>query len=38
MYYPTGERNLLRLAARGDLQGVALAQLARDLGLRSVSS
>jgi branched-chain amino acid transport system substrate-binding protein len=36
VYYPTGERNLLRLAARSDLQGVALAQLARDLGLRSV--
>jgi YVTN family beta-propeller protein len=36
VYYPTGERNLLRLAARSDLQGVALAQLARDLGLSSV--
>ncbi len=36
VYYPTGERNLLRLAARSDLLGVALAQLARDLGLRSV--
>ena len=36
VYYPTGERNLLRLAARGDLKGVALAQPARDLGLRSV--
>ena len=36
VYYPTGERNLLRLAARGDLNGVALAELARDLDLRSV--
>ena len=36
VYYPTGERNLLRLTARGDLNGVALAELAGDLGLRNV--
>ena len=36
VYYPTGERSFFRLAARGDLHGVALAQLSRDLGLRSV--
>jgi branched-chain amino acid transport system substrate-binding protein len=36
VYYPSGERNLLRLAARGDLNGVALAEFASDLGLRSV--
>ena len=29
VYYPTGEHNFLRLAARGDLNGVALAELAR---------
>ena len=36
VYYPTGERNFFRLAARGDLHGNALAELSRDLGLRSV--
>jgi branched-chain amino acid transport system substrate-binding protein len=36
VYYPTGERNFVRLAGSGDLQGVALAQLAKSLGLRSV--
>jgi branched-chain amino acid transport system substrate-binding protein len=36
VYYPTGERNFMRLAGSGDLQGVALAQLADSLGLRSV--
>ena len=28
VYYPTGERNFVRLAGSGDLQGVALARLA----------
>jgi ABC-type branched-subunit amino acid transport system substrate-binding protein/streptogramin lyase len=36
VYYPTGERNFFRVAARGDLAGVALAELASSLGLRSV--
>jgi YVTN family beta-propeller protein len=36
VYYPTGERNFVRLAGSGDLQGVALARLADSLGLRSV--
>jgi YVTN family beta-propeller protein len=36
VYYPTGERNFVRLAGSGDLQGVALAQLADSLGLQSV--
>jgi branched-chain amino acid transport system substrate-binding protein len=36
VYYPSGERNFLRLVARGDLQGVALAQLAGELRLRRV--
>ena len=36
VYYPTGERNFVRLAASGDLAGVALARLAKSLGLRSV--
>jgi len=36
VYYPSGERNFLRLVARGDLQGVALAELADELGLRKV--
>jgi DNA-binding beta-propeller fold protein YncE len=36
VYYPTGERNFFRLAARGDLAGVAMARLAKSLGLRSV--
>jgi ABC-type branched-subunit amino acid transport system substrate-binding protein len=36
VYYPSGERNFLRLVARGDLQGVALAQLAAELRLRRV--
>jgi branched-chain amino acid transport system substrate-binding protein len=36
VYYPTGERNFVRLAGSGDLQGVALARLAKSLGLRSV--
>jgi ABC-type branched-subunit amino acid transport system substrate-binding protein/predicted Ser/Thr protein kinase len=36
VYYPTGTRNFLRLPARDDLQGVALAVLARRLGLKRV--
>jgi YVTN family beta-propeller protein len=36
VYYPTGERNFVRLAGRSDLSGVALAHVARSLGLRSV--
>ena len=36
VYYPTGERNFVRVTASGDLQGVALARLADSLGLRSV--
>jgi serine/threonine protein kinase/ABC-type branched-subunit amino acid transport system substrate-binding protein len=36
VYYPTGARNYLRLPAREDLQGVALAVLARRLGLKGV--
>jgi branched-chain amino acid transport system substrate-binding protein len=36
VYYPTGERNFVRLAGSGDLQGVALARLAKSLSLRSV--
>jgi YVTN family beta-propeller protein len=36
VYYPTGERNFVRLAGSGDLQGVALARLADSLDLRSV--
>ena len=36
VYYPTGERNFVRLSGRGDLNGVALARLAKSLGLRSV--
>jgi ABC-type branched-subunit amino acid transport system substrate-binding protein/streptogramin lyase len=36
VYYPTGERNFVRLSGRGDLAGVALARLAKSLGLRSV--
>jgi ABC-type branched-subunit amino acid transport system substrate-binding protein len=35
-YYPTGERNYFRTVARGDLQGVALAELAAELRLRRV--
>ena len=34
--YPTGVRNFLRLVARDDQQGVAHAELAKQLGLRSV--
>ena len=36
VYYPTGVRNFLRLVAREDQQGVAEAELAKQLGLRSV--
>jgi len=36
VYYPTGERNFLRVVARQDLSGVALARLAKSLRLRSV--
>ena len=36
VYYPTGTRNFVRLAARDDLQGVALAMRARRLGLKGV--
>jgi ABC-type branched-subunit amino acid transport system substrate-binding protein/predicted Ser/Thr protein kinase len=35
-YYPTGERSFVRLMAREDLQGVANAMLAKELGLRRV--
>jgi branched-chain amino acid transport system substrate-binding protein len=34
--YPTGRRNFLRVAPTDDLQGAALAELARDLGRRRV--
>jgi branched-chain amino acid transport system substrate-binding protein len=36
VYYPTGVRNFARLMARDDLQGVAGAMLAKELGLRRV--
>jgi serine/threonine protein kinase/ABC-type branched-subunit amino acid transport system substrate-binding protein len=36
IYYPTGERSFIRLMAREDLQGVANAMLAKELGLRRV--
>ena len=36
IYYPTGERSFIRLMAREDLQGVANAMLAKQLGLRRV--
>jgi branched-chain amino acid transport system substrate-binding protein len=36
VYYPTGTRNFLRLPAREDLHGVALAVLAARLGVASV--
>jgi branched-chain amino acid transport system substrate-binding protein len=36
VYYPTGERSFVRLMAREDLQGVANAMLAKELGLRRV--
>jgi ABC-type branched-subunit amino acid transport system substrate-binding protein/DNA-binding beta-propeller fold protein YncE len=36
VYYPTGVRNFARLMAREDLQGVANAMLARELGLKRV--
>jgi ABC-type branched-subunit amino acid transport system substrate-binding protein/DNA-binding beta-propeller fold protein YncE len=36
VYYPTGTRNFLRVVARSDLQGVALAILAKRLGLEGV--
>jgi ABC-type branched-subunit amino acid transport system substrate-binding protein/DNA-binding beta-propeller fold protein YncE len=36
VYYPTGTRNFLRVIARDDLQGVALAVLAKRLGLDGV--
>ena len=35
-YYPTGRRSFFRLAARDDVQGVALALHAQRLGLRRV--
>ena len=35
-YYPTGVRNFLRVIPREDLQGVAHAMLAKELGLRRV--
>jgi branched-chain amino acid transport system substrate-binding protein len=35
-YYPTGVRNFLRVHPREDLQGVAHAMLAKQLGLRRV--
>jgi branched-chain amino acid transport system substrate-binding protein len=36
VYYPTGVRNFARVMAREDLQGVANAILARELGLKRV--
>jgi ABC-type branched-subunit amino acid transport system substrate-binding protein/DNA-binding beta-propeller fold protein YncE len=36
IYYPTGERSFVRLMAREDLQGVANAMLAKELGLKRV--
>ncbi|HKP21350.1 MAG TPA: protein kinase [Thermoleophilaceae bacterium] len=36
VYYPTGVRNFARLMAREDLQGVAGAMLAQELGLERV--
>ena len=36
VYYPTGVRNFSRLMAREDLQGVANAMLAMELGLKRV--
>jgi YVTN family beta-propeller protein len=36
VYYPTGERNFVRLSGRSDLVGVAFARFAKSLGLRSV--
>jgi ABC-type branched-subunit amino acid transport system substrate-binding protein/DNA-binding beta-propeller fold protein YncE len=36
VYYPTGVRNFARLMAREDLQGVANAMLADELGLKRV--
>jgi ABC-type branched-subunit amino acid transport system substrate-binding protein/DNA-binding beta-propeller fold protein YncE/predicted Ser/Thr protein kinase len=36
VFYPTGERNFLRVAPRDDLQGVAHAVLAKQLGLKGV--
>jgi branched-chain amino acid transport system substrate-binding protein len=36
VYYPTGVRNFARVMAREDLQGVANAMLARELGLKRV--
>jgi len=35
-YYPTGKRNYVRVVAADDFQGAADAQLAKDLGLKSV--
>jgi ABC-type branched-subunit amino acid transport system substrate-binding protein/DNA-binding beta-propeller fold protein YncE len=36
IYYPTGQRNFMRLIARDDLQGVAHAMLAKRLGVDGV--
>ena len=36
IYYPTGTRNYARTVPREDLQGIAHAMLAKELGLRSV--
>jgi branched-chain amino acid transport system substrate-binding protein len=36
VYYPTGQRNYVRVIAREDRQGVAHAMLARQLGLKRV--
>jgi ABC-type branched-subunit amino acid transport system substrate-binding protein/DNA-binding beta-propeller fold protein YncE len=36
VYYPTGVRNFFRVSPREDLQGVANAMLANELGLRRV--
>jgi ABC-type branched-subunit amino acid transport system substrate-binding protein/DNA-binding beta-propeller fold protein YncE len=36
VFYPTGDRNFLRMPVRDDLQGVAQAMLAKELGLHRV--
>ena len=36
VYYPTGKRSFVRLMARAELEGVANAMLAKELGLRRV--
>src|SRR6201999_4558776 len=36
VFYPSGDRNFLRVTVRDDLEGVAQALLAKQLGLRRV--